>query len=293
MKNLLVFGAGLIGGSLALALKAADADWHVTGMGRSGDSLQEALALSIIDEAATDLASAVPAADMIMIATPVAQIVPILGKIAPYLDSRTIITDAGSTKANIAAQAQHILGDAASRFVPGHPIAGAEKSGPAAAQATLYQQKNVVLTPDLHTDADAVAAVRAMWISTGAIVREMSPDAHDTIFAAVSHLPHLLAFALVDELASRPDASQFFEFAASGFRDFTRIAGSSPEMWRDISLANRTALLQELDHYQQTLAGLRQHLEQGDAAGLQAIFERASHARNDWAQQQASASWKN
>lgn len=293
MKKLLVFGIGLIGGSLALALKAANAGWHVTGVGRTGDSLQEALALGIIDEAASDLAAALQDADVVMIATPVAQIAPILQRIAPHLADKTIVTDAGSTKADIAEQAQHILGNAASRFVPGHPIAGAEKSGPSAAQATLYQNKNVVLTPGEHTDPAAVQAVRALWASTGAVVREMSPSGHDTVFAAVSHLPHLLAFALVDELAARPDADQFFEFAASGFRDFTRIAGSSPEMWRDISLANRTALLQELDRYQATLADLRHTLEQGDAAGLQAIFERASHARNAWAKRNTSASWKN
>ncbi|MCB5191752.1 prephenate dehydrogenase/arogenate dehydrogenase family protein [Methylobacillus arboreus] len=293
MKKLLVFGVGLIGGSLALALKAAQTGWHVTGIGRTGDSLQEALALGIIDEAASDLAAALKDADIVMIATPVAQIAPILQRIAPYLEDKTVITDAGSTKADIAEQAQNILGKAASRFVPGHPIAGAEKSGPAAAQANLYQNRNVVLTPGEQTDPAALNAVRELWLSTGAIVREMSASSHDTIFAAVSHLPHLLAFALVDELAARPDANQFFEFAASGFRDFTRIAGSSPEMWRDISLANRTALLQELDHYQAALSGLREILEQGDSTGLQALFERASHARNDWARQQASASWKN
>ena len=293
MKKLLVFGVGLIGGSLALALKAANAGWHVTGVGRSGDSLQEALRLGIIDEAATDIATALKGVDVVMIATPVAQIGPILQRIALHLEDKTIITDAGSTKADIANEAHKLLGQAASRFVPGHPIAGAEKSGPSAAQATLYQNKNVVLTPDGRTDPGAVQIVRELWLSTGAIVREMSPEGHDTIFAAVSHLPHLLAFALVDELAARPDAEQFFEFAASGFRDFTRIAGSSPEMWRDISLANRTALLQELDSYQSALNQLRKSLEHGDAASLQATFERASQARNAWAQRSPSALWKN
>nr|ABZ07601.1 putative Prephenate dehydrogenase [uncultured marine microorganism HF4000_ANIW137K11] len=224
-----------------------------------------------------------------MIATPVAQIASILERIAPHLEENTIVTDAGSTKAEIVEQAHRILGEAASRFVPGHPIAGAEKSGPSAAQATLYQNKKVILTPCAHTDPAAIQAIHELWLSTGAIVRQMSPAEHDTVFAAVSHLPHLLAFALVDELAARPDADQFFEFAASGFRDFTRIAGSSPEMWRDISLANRTALLQELDHYQASLARLRQTLEQGNAASLQAIFERASHARNAWAERTQSA----
>ncbi|MPS48090.1 prephenate dehydrogenase/arogenate dehydrogenase family protein [Methylobacillus sp.] len=289
MKKLLVFGVGLIGGSLALALKAANKDWHVTGIGRTGDSLQEALALGIIDEAASDPVTALKDVDVVMIATPVAQIASILERIAPHLEENTIVTDAGSTKAEIVEQAHRILGKAASRFVPGHPIAGAEKSGPSAAQATLYQNKKVILTPGARTDPAAIQAIHELWLSTGAIVQQMSPAEHDTVFAAVSHLPHLLAFALVDELAARPDADQFFEFAASGFRDFTRIAGSSPEMWRDISLANRTALLQELDHYQASLARLRQTLEQGNAASLQAIFERASHARNAWAERTQSA----
>lgn len=289
MKKLLVFGVGLIGGSLALALKAANKDWHVTGIGRTGDSLQEALALGIIDEAASDPVTALKDVDVVMIATPVAQIASILERIAPHLEENTIVTDAGSTKAEIVEQAHRILGKAASRFVPGHPIAGAEKSGPSAAQATLYQNKKVILTPGARTDPAAIQAIHELWLSTGAIVRQMSPAEHDTVFAAVSHLPHLLAFALVEELAARPDADQFFEFAASGFRDFTRIAGSSPEMWRDISLANRTALLQELDHYQASLARLRQTLEQGNAASLQAIFERASHARNAWAERTQSA----
>ncbi|SNR75295.1 prephenate dehydrogenase [Methylobacillus rhizosphaerae] len=293
MKNLLVFGVGLIGGSLALALKSAQAGWRVTGVGRTGDSLQEALNLGLIDAVSHDIALSASTADVIMIATPVAQIVPILHSIAPYLGSHTVVTDAGSTKADIAAQAHLILGKASARFVPGHPIAGAEKSGPTAAQASLYQGKNVVLTPDAHTDPDAINTIRNLWLSTGAVVREMDAATHDTIFAAVSHLPHLLAFALVDELAARPNAEQFFAFAASGFRDFTRIAGSSPEMWRDISLANRSALLQELDHYQHALSRLRSSLEQKDGENLLALFEKASHARNDWAQQQVNTLRKN
>lgn len=293
VKKLLVFGVGLIGGSLALALKSAGAGWHITGIGRNGESLQEALSLGIIDAAATDIASAVKGVDVILIATPVAQIPGILRNIAPHLEAQTIITDAGSTKHDVALQARALLGPASSRFVPGHPIAGAEKSGPAAALASLYQQKNVVLTPEHDTDPAALETVRQLWLSTGARIRIMSASEHDAIFAAVSHLPHLLAFALVNELANRDDASLFFEFAASGFRDFTRIAGSSPEMWRDISLANRTALLAELDLYQAALSSLRASLEQSNAPALQAIFECASQARNTWANQQQDANWKN
>ncbi|MCB5187875.1 prephenate dehydrogenase/arogenate dehydrogenase family protein [Methylobacillus caricis] len=295
MKKLLIFGVGLIGGSLALALRRSQSDWHVVGVGRHGDSLQEALDLGIIDEAATDLALALQDTDVVVIATPVAQTPAIFSSIAPLLDVNTVITDVGSTKADVAADALRLLGAAASRFVPGHPIAGAEKSGPAAANADLFVNKNVVLTPLEATDSKALDAVSELWLATGARVRRMSAAEHDGIFAAVSHLPHLLAFALVDDLASRPNSAQFFELAASGFRDFTRIAGSSPEMWRDISLANREALLQELDTYQQTLSQLRELLHKQDGNQLLALFERASRARTDWAQQhpQQASSWKN
>ena len=171
-----------------------------------------------------------------------------------------------------------------SQFVGGHPIAGAEKSGVTAAKEDLFLGKNVVLTPTTETNIHAVAGVAQFWKTCGANVSEMSAEDHDCIFAAVSHLPHLLAFALVDEIASRPNAEQLFNFAASGFRDFTRIAGSHPEMWRDICLANKSALLSELTAYQDELDQLKQLLEHKDGAALQALFERASMARNNWAQ---------
>ncbi|MCB5183898.1 prephenate dehydrogenase/arogenate dehydrogenase family protein [Methylobacillus gramineus] len=294
MKKLLIFGVGLIGGSLALALKRSQPGWHVVGIGRHGDSLQEAISLGIIDESATDLSAALHNTDIVVIATPVAQTPAIFSAIAPFLDSHTVITDVGSTKADISSDALRLLDKHACRFVPGHPIAGAEKSGPAAANADLFVNKNVVLTPTEITDTHAVNTVRELWQTTGARVRQMSASEHDGIFAAVSHLPHLLAFALVDDLASRTNSSQFFEFAASGFRDFTRIAGSSPEMWRDISLANREALLQELDTYQQALSQLRESLHNEDGNQLLALFDRASRARIEWAQQhpQQASSWK-
>ena len=179
--------------------------------------------------------------------------------------------------------AKEILGEQFHQFVGGHPIAGAEKSGVGAAMADLYIGKNVVLTPTLETSRDAVAKVTEFWRKCDANVGEMSAETHDSIFAAVSHLPHLLAFALVDDIASRPNASQLFSFAASGFRDFTRIAGSHPEMWRDISLANRTALLSEINTYQNELSHLKELLKNEDGTALQALFERASVARNAWA----------
>jgi len=284
LNKLVIFGVGLIGGSLALALKRANPGLHITGVGRSGDSLQTARDLGIIDSIATDAESALPEADMVVVAAPVAQTGPILRLIAPHLNNRTIVTDVGSTKGDVIDAAKNSLGEKFPQFVPGHPIAGAEKSGAAAARDDLFQSKNLVLTPAPATKPEAVQQVRDMWTIAGARVLEMTADEHDCIFAAVSHLPHLLAFTLVNEIAARPNASQLFGFAASGFRDFTRIAGSSPEMWRDVSIANREALLKELQSYQNALAEMFKLLENSDSAGLQALFERASRARNDWAQ---------
>ncbi len=283
MKKLVVFGVGLIGGSVALALKKADQNTHIVGVGRSEKSLNEALKLNVIDALETNIHAACSDADLILIAAPVAQTANILQSIKPHLNAKTIITDAGSTKSDVLAIAREILGDQFSQFVGGHPIAGAEKSGVSAAKSDLFSGKNVVLTPSPETNIHAVAGVADLWQKCGANVSEMSAEAHDSIFAAVSHLPHLLAFALVNEIASRPNAAQLFSFAASGFRDFTRIAGSSPEMWRDISLANKTALLSELTAYQDELNQLKQLLNNGDSADLLALFERASVARNNWA----------
>jgi len=289
LKKLVIFGVGLIGGSVALALKksnAVDGLLQIVGVGRTNESLQTALNLGVIDIATSDVAFALKDADLVLIAAPVAQTASILQSIKPHLNSNTIITDAGSTKGDVLACAKEILGEQFSQFVGGHPIAGAEKSGVTAAMADLFSGKNVVLTPALETNIHAVAGVADFWRACGANVSEMSAETHDSIFAAVSHLPHLLAFALVDDIASRPNAQQLFSFAASGFRDFTRIAGSHPEMWRDISLANKTALLSELNAYQDELSQLKTLLTNEDGAGLQALFERASVARNAWAKNQ-------
>lgn len=282
MKKIVIFGVGLIGGSVALALKKAGSTAQIVGVGRSSESLQVALDLGVIDTATSDIADAVKDADIILIAAPVAQTPSILSAIKPHLTASTVITDAGSTKGDVLQCAQEILGEQFSQFVGGHPIAGAEKSGVTAAMADLYTNKNVVLTPASATNPEAIQRVKTLWLTCGANVSEMSAATHDGIFAAVSHLPHLLAFALVDDIATRPNAEQLFGFAASGFRDFTRIAGSHPEMWRDISLANKTALLSELNAYQAELARLQQLLEREDGNGLQALFERASIARNNW-----------
>jgi prephenate dehydrogenase len=292
LKKLVIFGVGLIGGSVALALKKANFVTNIVGVGRSEKSLNEALKLGVIDSfedtLEANIHAALEGADLILIAAPVAQTKAILQSIKPHLNTKTIITDAGSTKGDVLAVAGEILGEQFNQFVGGHPIAGAEKSGVTAAKSDLFIGKNVVLTPSPEdtnnkTNWHAVTTVTEMWQKCGANVSEMSAETHDSIFAAVSHLPHLLAFALVDDIAARPNAEQLFSFAASGFRDFTRIAGSHPEMWRDISLANKNALLSEISAFENELSQLKQLLKNSDGAGLQALFERASVARNNWA----------
>ncbi len=284
LQRLVIVGVGLIGGSLALALKQAGVVAEVVGVGRSQANLDEALRLGVIDRAAT-VEEAVPGADVVLLATPVAQMESLLRQMAPLLTGNTVITDGGSTKQDVIAAAHAAIPGHLARFVPAHPIAGAEKSGAAAASASLYQQRQVVLTPMPECDPAAVAQVEAMWARTGAQVRRMSPLQHDAIFATVSHLPHLLAYALVSEVASRANAAELFDFAASGFRDFTRIASSSPEMWRDIALANRTALLTELQAYQRKLVELESLLEKSDGDGLCALFSGARNARDQWLEQ--------
>ncbi|WP_232411048.1 prephenate dehydrogenase/arogenate dehydrogenase family protein [Methylophilus sp. 5] len=282
-KKIVIFGVGLIGGSVALALKKQPHSPQITGIGRTSQSLQEALQLGLIDTAETDIGKALSGADLILIATPVAQTPAILRAIRPHLDDQMVITDAGSTKSDVMAYACAELGEHIGQFVGGHPIAGAEKSGPAAAMADLYIGKNVILTPNAATQPQAVEKVKALWQQCGAIVSSMSAQEHDSVFAAVSHLPHLLAFALVEDFAKRDNAALLFKFAASGFRDFTRIAGSHPEMWRDIALANKHALLNELKTYQQAVSEMTTLLEQDNGDALHALFEHASRARNDWA----------
>ncbi len=279
-KRIVVFGVGLIGGSFALALKRAGVVAEVIGVGRRRETLQRAQALGIIDGIGT--AASVAAADLVLLAAPVAQTEALLRDIAPHLQPGTVVTDAGSTKSDVVQAARAALGDKVRQFVPGHPIAGREQNGPEAALPELYRGKKVVLTA-LPDNADAcVAKVASAWEQCGAIIHRLSAEEHDAVFAAVSHLPHLLAYALVDDIAARGNAARLFQYAASGFRDFTRIAGSSPEMWRDISLANRPALLAELDAYTAQLTQLRALLAASDGAGLEKIYGRAQAARQAW-----------
>jgi prephenate dehydrogenase len=281
-NRVVIIGAGLIGGSFALALKQAGAARHIVGLGRSPEAMARALELGIIDEIATNPENAMRGAELVLIAAPVAQTAPILASLLPHLEAHTIVTDAGSTKSDVVAAARSVLGERIGQFVPGHPIAGSEANGPDAATALLYCGKKTVLTPlPENLDAD-VEKVAAAWRACGAIIHRLTAEEHDRVFAAVSHLPHLLAFALVDDIAAKPHADQLFRYAASGFRDFTRIAGSSPEMWRDISLANRDALLGELDAYLAQLATMRAMLAAGDGAALESVYANAQRARCAW-----------
>ena len=280
--KVVVFGVGLIGGSFALALKEAEQVEEVVGFGRSLASLTQALDLGVIDRVGANAGQEVQDADLVLIATPVAQMPEIMARIAPYLGPDTVVTDGGSTKQDVVAAAYANLAGKAGQFVPAHPIAGAENSGAAAARADLYRDRKVVLTPLPENSVLSIARVRSAWEWCGAQIHELTPAEHDRVFAAVSHLPHLLSFALVHDLALRDNRELFFTFAASGFRDFTRIAASHPEMWRDICLANRSALLEELDRYRAQLDQLRDALQRGDGAQLEETFDVARTARRAW-----------
>ncbi len=282
LNKVVIFGVGLIGGSFALGLKHAGMVGTVVGMGRSPAPMARALALGLIDSIGGSMADALQDADLVLLATPVAQTEAILAALLPHLGAHTVITDAGSTKGDVVAAARRALGSRIHQFVPGHPIAGRETNGPDAAIVDLYVGKKAVLTPLPENAPADVERVADAWRACGALIHRLTPQEHDKVFAAVSHLPHLLAYALVDDIANKPHASQLFQYAASGFRDFTRIAGSSPEMWRDISLANQEALLGELDAYLAQLTGLRAKLAAGDGAAIEAVYANAQHARQQW-----------
>jgi prephenate dehydrogenase len=284
VRKLVVYGVGLIGGSFALALKHADAVAAVIGVGRSRVNLEQALEAGAIDAIATDDREALMEADLVLLAMPVGQMAPVMRRIAPLLGARTVVTDAGSTKRDVIALASEHLITALARFVPAHPIAGAERSGASAARANLFHDRHLILTPLAGTDAGAVDLVRRAWEIAGMRVSTMDPQHHDEALAAVSHLPHVLSYALVHELAGRPNAEHLFALAAGGFRDFTRIAGSSPEMWRDICMSNRDLVLDELGRYRAELERVSALLQRSDASGLEALFSAAREARNRWLQ---------
>jgi prephenate dehydrogenase len=280
--KLVVIGVGLIGGSFALALKKARVVRRVVGVGRTRGNLALALRRGIIDEIASDAGRAVRDADFVFLGTPVGQMADVMARITPHLSPRAVLTDGGSTKQDVIAHARAGLGIHYGRFVPAHPIAGTENSGAAAAQPDLYRDRKVILTPEPETAAGALRIVRAAWQACGARVVRLEAREHDEILAAASHLPHMVAFALVNALAGRANERKLFGFSGGGLRDMVRIAGSSPEMWRDICLANRDALLAALDGYVGELARVRKAIDRGDSDALGAMFEEARAARSRW-----------
>lgn len=280
LRHVAIVGVGLIGSSFALAAKRANPALCIVGLDKCATSLAQAQERGAIDTVGS--VEQAGSADLILLAIPVRQMADALERLAPYLADHTVIIDAGSTKQDVMAVARSALGARAGQLVATHPIAGRERHGPMAADALLFQGRNVVLCASPANPAAVTTVAREAWQLVGASVVEMSAAAHDSVFAAVSHLPHMLAFALVDELASRPNAKLLFEHAASGFRDFTRIASSSPEMWRDIALNNRGALLAELDGYLAKAKQLRELLADSDEAGLFALMLRARDARERW-----------
>ncbi|MBL1322034.1 MAG: prephenate dehydrogenase/arogenate dehydrogenase family protein [Methylophaga sp.] len=280
IKRLAIIGVGLIGGSLSLALKKAGVVSEVTGYSRTPSVRKEALQLGVIDHAAASIADAVKDADMIFVAVPMAAMEIVLAELAEHVKADAIITDGGSAKGQVVDVAKKVLGDKFRQFVPGHPIAGTEKSGPSAAFAELYQDHRVVLTPVAETNVDALAKVRSMWQNTGAEVFDMNVEHHDDVLAATSHLPHILAFNLVGMLAERDDCDEVLRYAAGGFKDFSRIASSDAVMWRDICLTNKDAILELLKEYQNGLNQLQQAIENQDGDTLKSVFERAKKARD-------------
>jgi prephenate dehydrogenase len=280
IKRLCIIGVGLIGGSLARAAKAAGYCAEVVGSGRDEKQLRRAVELGVIDRYEKDPGRAVSGADVIVLAVPLGVMEEVMLAIAPRLKPGAVITDVGSAKGSVVAAAEKVFGASPTHFVPGHPIAGTEKSGVESSLADLFQGRRVILTPLPHTDSSALATIRQMWARAGAEVVEMSVAHHDEVLAATSHLPHMLAFALVDTLARMHEQAEIFRYAAGGFRDFTRIASSDPVMWRDICLANRDAIVSMIDRYQGDLAVLREAIVKGQGKHIEEIFTRAKAARD-------------
>jgi prephenate dehydrogenase len=285
--RLCVIGVGLIGGSLARALRAAGFCKEVVGAGRDPAHLQRAVDLGVIDRFDTDLAAAVAGADMVLVAVPLGAMEPVFSAIKGHLASGAVLTDAGSAKGSVIVAARNVFGELPAGFVPGHPIAGTERSGVEASFPELYRDRRVILTPLAETDPAATARVRAMWEAAGALVVEMEPEHHDEVLAATSHLPHVLAFTLVESLARLHDKKEIFEYAAGGFRDFTRIASGDPVMWRDICIANGDAIQTMIDRFIGDLQTLSRAVHAHDGQQLLDIFTAAKAARDRYVENQS------
>ncbi|MCG6940993.1 MAG: prephenate dehydrogenase/arogenate dehydrogenase family protein [Thiohalocapsa sp.] len=280
IERLAIIGVGLIGGSLARALRGAGAVGEIIGCGRSVENLELAFDLGVIDGCTRDPAVAVEDADMVFLAVPLGAMRGVLERIKGKLREDAVITDGGSVKGSVIADAAAVFGEVPARLVPGHPIAGTEHSGVGASFPELFHNRRVILTPLPQTAPDAVDKVRAMWQAAGARVTDMDVAHHDAVLAATSHLPHMLAFGLVDLLARQHDNQEIFRYAAGGFRDFTRIASSNPVMWRDICIANAEALSAMLARFGEEMTDLAETIRRRDSEHLLEIFTRAKTARD-------------
>ena len=280
IKKLCIIGVGLIGGSLAIALRRAGYCGDVIGAGRHADRLQIAQDLGVIDSFNTDMAAAVSNADMVFVAVPMGAMASVFKQIDGHLKSTAIVTDGGSAKGSVINDAKAFLKQSYSQFVPGHPIAGTEQSGVEAAFAELYHDRKIIITPTDETTQAATDKVVEMWQAAGAEVESMPASQHDDILAGTSHLPHLLAYGLVNCLFESNNSESYFRYAAGGFRDFTRIASSDPVMWRDICLSNKEALLDSLTEYQTELERLKHALSKDDGDQLLSYFQSAKTSRD-------------
>lgn len=274
-----IIGVGLIGGSLAKVLKANNPALEITGAGRSRETLELALRTGVIDHIVQDLSQAVGNADLVILATPIGAFKQIVTEIGPKMKKGAILTDVGSVKGELVGNMEALL-PSGIHFVPGHPIAGKEKHGVAEASETLFRGAKCILTPTAKTDPQALETVKALWLAAGANVVLMDADAHDHIFAAVSHLPHAASFAMVTTAAGYSMGQEnYINFSGAGFRDFTRIAASSPEIWRDICLLNGKNIIEMIEQYQVALTGIKNAIKQQDAAQLEKLFQSASELR--------------
>ncbi|MCK5859720.1 MAG: prephenate dehydrogenase/arogenate dehydrogenase family protein [Abyssibacter sp.] len=281
-QRIAIYGVGLIGGSVALALRAAGYEGTILGFGRRESELTRAVALGVIDEFSTEADKIAANADLHLLCVPVLAMESVLAAIARVCRDDAVITDVGSTKQSVIAAARRAFGALPSGFVPAHPIAGTERTGVAAAFPELYRERLAILTPTEQSAESSVREVEQLWRACGARTIRMAADHHDDVLAATSHLPHMLAFALVEMLATRQDHDEIFMYAAGGFRDFTRIASSSPEMWRDIALANQQAVSDNLAALIDGLQTLKQAIDDGDASQIESRFRCAKRARDEY-----------
>ena len=283
MKNLYIFGVGLIGGSIALKVRELFSFDKIVGIGRvGGNSLEGLVDSGILDSSSTKVDQNINQADLIIIATPVSQTKDILQEIKPHLNKNTIVTDVGSTKHDIMNDAKIILEDKFSQFIGSHPIAGSEKHGPSAAKKDLFDKKNIILTPSIENETENIEALKIFWESLGGIVSQMKADEHDQIFSTISHLPHLLAFSLVNLINNKTNKDTLLNFAASGFRDFSRIAASSPDVWRDISIQNQKSIIKDLKLFQKEITKITNFIETKDKKALEEYLKLASKTRKNW-----------